>query len=134
MGIPPVSGVPPFIYYHHQLTSQIGNGVSILEHELCYVLIARSGATLATRNSPDPVPAKARTAGVKTTPLIVDSGATVSIVNYRKLLANIREIPPTTVGGIGKQALIAHHKGDHSDPLFSYQQLFATLLSMHLMD
>ena len=77
---------------------QTGSHASTLQQELCYMLIARRGATLATRSSPDPTSTKARSAGVKTTPLIVDSGATVSIVNDRKLLANIREIPPKIVG------------------------------------
>ena len=100
MGIPPIHLLPPPV---DTALQQTGSRASTLQHELCYMLTASRGATLATRNSPDPTSAKARSAGAKTTPLIVVSGATVSIVNYRKLLANIREIPPTTVGEIGKQ-------------------------------
>ena len=87
---------------------QTGSRASTLQQELCYMLTARRGATLATRSSPDPTSAKAGSAGAKT-PLIVDSGATVSII---KLLASIREIPPTSVGRIGNQGLIAYHMGD----------------------
>ena len=90
----------PLICYHHQLTSPCSRQEAV---QALYMLTARRGATLATRSSPDPTSTKARSADVKTTPLIVDSGATVSIVNDRKLLANIREIPPTTVGGIGAE-------------------------------